>query len=96
MIQQPELGKRIADCRKAKGLTQEELAEKCNLNVRSLQRIESEGVTPRAYNVRMIFEALEICDDDSLNSDEKRFKDLLFNRLEQFQIWFFDLICMAS
>ncbi|MGM0473729.1 MAG: helix-turn-helix domain-containing protein [Bacteroidota bacterium] len=37
---QPELGKRIAELRKARGLTQEELVEKCNLSVRTLQRIE--------------------------------------------------------
>jgi transcriptional regulator with XRE-family HTH domain len=36
MIQQPELGEKIADYRKAKELTQEELVEKCNLSVRTL------------------------------------------------------------
>jgi len=46
MIQQPELGKKIADFRKSKGFTQEELVEKCNLSVRTLQRIEVGEVTP--------------------------------------------------
>lgn len=96
MTQQPELGKKIADCRKAKGLTQEELAEKCNLNVRTLQRIESAKVTPRAYNVRVIFEALEISHDNSLNSTDVGFKDLFYRRLEQFQIWFFDLFNLKT
>jgi len=36
-MNQPDLGKKIAELRKAKGLTQEELVEKCNLSVRTLQ-----------------------------------------------------------
>jgi|GEM_PF-829522 len=56
---QPELGKKIADLRKQKGLTQEELVEKCNVNVRTLQRIESGEVNPRRYTVKLIFEALD-------------------------------------
>ncbi len=32
-MKQPDLGKKIAELRKAKGLTQEELVEKCNLNL---------------------------------------------------------------
>jgi transcriptional regulator with XRE-family HTH domain len=60
MIQQPALGKKIADQRKAKGFTQEELVEKCNINVRTLQRIEAGEVTPRTSTIKLIFEALEI------------------------------------
>ena len=56
---QPELGKRIAELRKARGLTQEELVEKCKLSVRTLQRIESGEVKPRSHTIRVIFEALE-------------------------------------
>ena len=52
MIQQPELGKKVLDLRKAKGITQEELVEKCNLSVRTLQRIESGEVTPRPITVK--------------------------------------------
>jgi len=96
MIQQPELGKKIADCRKAKGLTQEELALKCNLDVRTLQRIESAKVMPRTYNVKLIFEALEIGYDNSLNSTDLRFKDVFLKRLEQFRIWFIDLFNLKT
>jgi len=46
-MRQPELGKKIVELRKAKGLTQEELVAECNLNVRTLQRIESGVVMPR-------------------------------------------------
>lgn len=59
MLTQPELGKKIAELRKAKGWTQEELVEKCNLSVRTLQRIEYGEVTPRSYTLRQIFTVLE-------------------------------------
>ena len=59
-MQQPELGKKIADSRKIKGLTQEELVAKCNLSVRTLQRIETGETTPRIYTIKLIFEVLEL------------------------------------
>ena len=58
IMTQPELGKKITELRKANGLTQEELVEKCNISVRTIQRIESGEVTPRSYTVRTILAAL--------------------------------------
>ena len=58
-MKQPQLGKKISELRKAKGLTQEELVEKCNLNVRTIQRIEAGEVTPRSFTVKALFEALD-------------------------------------
>lgn len=57
-MKQPELGRKIFELRKAKGLTQEELVSKCNINVRTIQRIEAGEVTPRSYTVKIILEAL--------------------------------------
>ena len=57
-MKQPELGKKISEMRKAKGLTQEELVEMCNLNVRTIQRIEAGEVTPRSYTIKALFDAL--------------------------------------
>jgi transcriptional regulator with XRE-family HTH domain len=57
-MKQPELGKKIAEIRLANGLTQVELAEKCNLSLRTIQRIESAEVTPRSYTIKLIFENL--------------------------------------
>jgi transcriptional regulator with XRE-family HTH domain len=59
MIRQPELGQKISELRKAKGLTQEELVEKCNISVRTIQRIETGEVTPRSYTIKTILAALE-------------------------------------
>jgi transcriptional regulator with XRE-family HTH domain len=58
-MKQPDLGKKISELRLAKGLTQGELAEKCNLSLRTIQRIESAEVTPRSYTVKLIFASLE-------------------------------------
>jgi transcriptional regulator with XRE-family HTH domain len=57
-MKQPELGRKLAEMRKAKGLTQEDLVAKCNLSVRTIQRIEAGEVTPRSYTVKALFEAL--------------------------------------
>ena len=36
-MKQPLLGKKIIELRKQKGLTQEDLVEKCSINVRTIQ-----------------------------------------------------------
>ena len=59
IMKQPELGKKISDLRKSKGLTQEELVDKCNISVRTLQRIEIGEVTPRSYTIKTILAALD-------------------------------------
>ena len=58
-MKQPDLGKKIAELRRARGLTQEELVEKCNLSVRTLQRIESGEVSPRSHTLKVLFAALD-------------------------------------
>ncbi len=69
-MKQPELGKKISEWRKAKGLTQEELVEKCNLNVRTIQRIEAGEVTPRSYTIKAILDALEVETSSHLENQE--------------------------
>ena len=69
-MKQPDLGRKISELRKAKGLTQEELVDKCNISVRTLQRIETGEVTPRSYTIKTILAALDydlstIAEDDS-------------------------------
>jgi transcriptional regulator with XRE-family HTH domain len=82
-MKQPELGKKIADLRKAKGYTQEELVEKCNLSVRTLQRIESGEVVPRSHTIRVIFAALDYKVYDSSNI---RFRLFLKQVLDLFNL----------
>jgi len=59
ILKQPKLGQSILELRQKKKITQEELVEICNINVRTLQRIEAGEVTPRDYTVRIILDALD-------------------------------------
>jgi transcriptional regulator with XRE-family HTH domain len=72
MMKQPQLGKKILELRLDKGLTQEELVERCNISIRTIQRIEAGEVTPRMYTIKTIFGALgydtsTYKDDDNMN-----------------------------
>ncbi len=70
-MEQPQLGLKITALRKQKGLTQEELVEQCNINVRTLQRIESGEVSPRTYTIKMILSALDY-DYESLQESRRQ------------------------
>ena len=54
-----DFGKKLIEVRKQKGLTQAEVAEKCNVTIRTIQRIESGTVKPRSSTIKLIPEALE-------------------------------------
>lgn len=54
------IGQKIKELRVLKGLTQEDLAEKTNLSVRTIQRIESGDVDPRTYTLNLLAEALDV------------------------------------
>ena len=82
-MKQPELGKKIIELRKSKGLTQEELVEKCNLNVRTLQRIESGEVNPRDYTKKSIFAALDYDASEPSTNKENTIKPYLENTIKK-------------
>lgn len=48
-MNQPDLGLKLTELRQQKGLTQEKLAEYCEVSTRTIQRIESGEVEPRSY-----------------------------------------------
>lgn len=54
------VAKKISETRKAKGLTQEELAEKSNVNLRTIQRIENNESEPRGKTLNLICDALQL------------------------------------
>ena len=58
-MNQPDLGLKVTELRQNKGFTQEQLAEKCEVSPRTIQRIESGEVDPRAYTLQCLSEALE-------------------------------------
>jgi transcriptional regulator with XRE-family HTH domain len=53
-------GKELIKARKARGLTQAEVAEKCNVTIRTIQRIESGAVNPRSSTIKIISKSLEV------------------------------------
>lgn len=59
-MNQPDLGLKIAELRQQKGLTQEKLAEYCEVSTRTIQRIESGEVEPRAFTRNSLSNILEV------------------------------------
>jgi uncharacterized Tic20 family protein/DNA-binding Xre family transcriptional regulator len=58
-MNQPDLGLKVSELRQQKGLTQEQLAERCEVSPRTIQRIESGDVDPRTYTLRCLGEVLD-------------------------------------
>jgi transcriptional regulator with XRE-family HTH domain len=84
-MKQPELGRRISELRTSKGLTQEELVEKCNISVRTIQRIENGEVTPRSYTIKTILDALDY-DLSKISEDDSNFFNELISWLKNFML----------
>ncbi|SNR14771.1 N-acetylmuramoyl-L-alanine amidase [Tenacibaculum jejuense] len=67
---------KLIEVRTSKGLTQTEVANLCNISLRTIQRIESGTVTPRAYTIKQISEALgfdffKVYDDPDTYTEEE-------------------------
>lgn len=58
-MNQPDLGLKITELRQQKGLTQEKLAEYCEVSSRTIQRIESGEVEPRSFTRNSLSNILE-------------------------------------
>jgi len=58
-MKQPDLGLKVAELRKEKGFTQEQLAEFCEVTPRTIQRIESGEVEPRSFTRNSLSNVLE-------------------------------------
>src|SRR5688572_27054327 len=64
-------GKIIRELRTKKGMTQEDLAAKTDITVRTIQRIESGEVDPRAFTLQSIANALEVEYQVLINSEDE-------------------------
>ena len=58
-MNQPELGKIVFELRQKKSLTQGELAQKCKLSLRTVQRIEAGKTTARSFTVKQLLNELD-------------------------------------
>jgi transcriptional regulator with XRE-family HTH domain len=90
MEHQLSLGEQIKINRQEKNLTQLELAQKCNLNIRTIQRLENDQVDPRLYTLRVIGDALDITltTKEETESEIKQLEQLrkIFERRKQIRI----------
>jgi transcriptional regulator with XRE-family HTH domain len=66
------LGIKISDARKAKGFTQEELAELAKVNLRTIQRIENAESIPRSKTLILLCDALDIDLEDVLIKEDRK------------------------
>ena len=62
-----EIGKKLKELRKRKGLSQEELAELASINLRTIQRIENNESEPRGNTLKQICKVLDINAEDILD-----------------------------
>lgn len=58
-MNQPGLGLKVTELRLQKNMTQEQLAEQCEVSTRTIQRIENGEVDPRSYTLQCLSEALD-------------------------------------
>ena len=75
-------GKKLIEVRKAKGLTQDEVAEMYKITTRTIQRIESGDVAPRAFTIKTISEALEFDFLEALNTGYMVNKENRYSKLK--------------
>jgi len=61
------IGDKLKEVRKTKGLSQEELADLAKINLRTIQRIESNKSEPRGNTINQICNVLEINIEDILD-----------------------------
>lgn len=87
-MKQPDLGKKILELRLANGLTQGQLAEKCNLSLRTIQRIESAKVTPRSYTIKLIFSNLDYDIYNSFGKLSYKIDRLVYKLRIWFEVFF--------
>ncbi len=76
-MNQPQLGLKVSELRQTKGFTQEQLAEKCEVSTRTIQRIESGEVDPRAYTLHCLGDALDFNFDEPNPANENLWLALL-------------------
>ncbi|RKR12406.1 putative Tic20 family protein [Maribacter vaceletii] len=72
-----EIGKKIREIRKQKGLSQEGLAESAKVNLRTIQRIENNESEPRGKTLNLICEVLDLNAEDILDYGKQPNKSYL-------------------
>ncbi|WP_052172417.1 helix-turn-helix domain-containing protein [Psychroserpens jangbogonensis] len=71
-MQNESLGSKVRDSRKKLGLSQEALAEKSNVSLSTIQRIEKGTVKPRGFTINILAETLELDASELLSKFEEK------------------------
>ncbi len=71
-MKQPELGNTVTELRTKKGLTQEELALRCGLNISTVQKVEDGSIIPNLDTVKLLAEELEF-EYTAVGNDDSKF-----------------------
>lgn len=87
------ISKRILESRKAKGYSQEQLAELSHVNLRTIQRIENQENEPRGKTLQLICEALDL-NIEELNSNKIESKNLATKIANVFFLIILNIILM--
>lgn len=94
-MEKTSIGTQVKNARKERGLTQAELAEKCNFDIRTIQRIEGDEVVPRLYTLRILGTVLGINftpqTDKNLIDEEVKIYRRMFERRKKFRIATFSI-----
>ena len=73
-----EIGKKLKELRKKKGLSQEELAESASINLRTIQRIENNESEPRGNTLNQICKVLDVNAEEILDYGKQTDNSYLF------------------
>ena len=71
------IGQKIVELRKSKGFSQEVLAEKAKVNLRTIQRIEKGENKPSGNTLKLICDALETVPEKIINYGKKEDRKLM-------------------
>ncbi|MEH6538000.1 MAG: helix-turn-helix domain-containing protein [Psychroserpens sp.] len=87
-IENSSLGSKISNSRKKLGLSQEALAERANVSLSTIQRIEKGTVKPRSFTIKILAETLEL-DASELFSDlvDKQTPKSSFSALKRMNLY---------
>ncbi|WP_242204353.1 helix-turn-helix domain-containing protein [Aestuariivivens insulae] len=66
-----DIGNKIKEARKRKGISQDQLAELTNINLRTIQRIENNESTPREKTLNLICSVLDLNIAQLLDSEKQ-------------------------
>jgi len=76
-MENKRLGQRVKELRLQRGFSQELLSEKTNLNLRTVQRIESGTTIPRGDTLTRLSEALQVSPDELIDWKKQTDKGFL-------------------